>query len=71
MQELDPSLTDQPAIDRMVAEFQDLRELSADLEDQLAGLRMYSDVAELNAFGDPGTAGLGLEYSSALISALE
>ena len=51
MQELDPSLTDQQAIDRMVAEFQDSRELFAYLEDQLAGLRMYSDVAELNAFG--------------------
>ena len=51
MQELDPSLTDQQAIDRMVAEFQDSRELFAYLEDQLAGLRMYSDVTELNAFG--------------------
>ena len=73
MLELDPSLTDQQAIDRMVAEFQDLRDLSADLEDQLAGLRRYSDIAELNAWGDPGLygPGSGLRYSSALTRALE
>ena len=71
MLELDPTLTEQQALDRVVAEFDDLRELSADLEDQLAGLRTYSDVAELNALGDPGVAGLGLSYSSALTRALE
>ena len=71
MLELDPTLTEQQALDRVVAEFDDLRELSADLEDQLAGLRRYSDVAELNALGDPGVAGLGLSYSSALTRALE
>ena len=36
MLELDPTLTEQQALDRVVAEFDDLRELSADLEDQLA-----------------------------------
>ena len=71
MLELDPTLTEQQALDRVVAEFDDLRELSADLEDQLAGLRTYSDVAELNVLGDPGVAGLGLSYSSALTRALE
>ena len=71
MLELDPSLTEQQALDRLVVEFDDLRELSADLEDQLAGLRLYSDVAELNAFGDPGLAGLGLSYSSPLTRTLE
>ena len=73
MLELDPSLTEQQALDRLVAEFHDLRELSADLEDQLAGLRRYSDVAELNALGDPELVGpgSGLRYSNALTRALE
>ncbi len=73
MLELDPSLTEQQALNRVVAEFRDLRELSADLEDQIAGLRRYSDVAELNAWGDTGLVGpgSGLRYSSALTRALE
>jgi hypothetical protein len=73
MRELDPSLTRQQALERIVVEFQKLRELHADLEDQLAGVRRYRDVAELNALGDPGLVGpgSGLRYSTDLTRALE
>ena len=71
MRERDPDLTAQEALDRVVEELRELHERSADLEDQLTGLKTYSDVAELNVLGDPGTAGLGLRYSSALTRALE
>ena len=71
MRERDPGLTEQEALDRIGEEIRELRERSADLEDQLTGLKMYSDVAELNVLGDPGTAGSGLRYSSALTRALE
>ena len=71
MQERYPDLTGEEALDRVAEEIRDLHERSADLEDQLTGLKMYSDVAELNVLGDPGTAGSGLRYSSALTRALE
>ena len=64
MRERNPALTDQQALDGVIAEIRDL-------EDQLTGLKMYSDVAELNVLGDPGTAGSGLRYSSALTRALD
>ena len=71
MQARYPDLTGKEALDRVAEEIRELREGSADLEDQLTGLKMYSDVAELNVLGDPGTAGSGLRYSSALTRALE
>ena len=71
MQERYPDLTGEEALDRVAEEIRELSERSADFEDQLTGLKMYRDVAELNVLGDPGTAGSGLRYSSALTRALE
>ena len=71
MRERDPGLTELEALDRLAEELRELHKRSASLEDQLTGLKMYRDVAELNVLGDPGTAGSGLRYSSALTRALK
>ena len=71
MRERDPDLARDEALDRVAREMRELRGRSANLEDQLDGLRVYGDVARLNVFGDPGIAGAGLSYSSALTRALQ
>ena len=71
MRERDPSLTIEEALALVAEEFRKLHERAADLEDQLGGLRLYSDVAELNIFGKPGVYGDGLTYSSPLAQAME
>ena len=71
MREQDPGLTEQEALDRIGEELRELRERSVDLEDQLTGLRMYSDVAELDIFGVSGLAGNGLSWTSPLSQAIE
>lgn len=73
MRERDPGLTEQEALDRLAEELRQLQKRSGSLENQLNGLRTYSDVARLNALGKPGTfgPGSGLRYSSALTRALE
>ena len=73
MRERDPSLTQQEALARIVEELRELRERSADLEDQLTGLKSYGDMARLNPAGLTGIArpGSGLSESSDLSRALE
>ena len=69
----DPSLTQQEALARIVEELRELRERSADHEDQLTGLKSYGDMARLNPAGLTGIArpGSGLSESSDLSRALE
>ncbi len=71
--ERDPSLTQQEALARIVEELRELRERSADHEDQLTGLKSYGDMARLNPAGLTGIArpGSGLSESSDLSRALE
>ena len=73
MRERDPSLTQQEALARIVEELRELRERSADHEDQLTGLKSYGDMARLNPAGLTGIArpGSGLSESSDLSRALE
>ena len=71
VREQDPGLTEQEALDRVVEELRELRERSADLEDQLTGLQMYGDVSELDVLGTPDIAGEGLSWTSPLSQALE
>ena len=73
MRERDPSLTQQEALARIFEELRELRERSADLEDQLTGLKSYGDMARLNPAGLTGIArpGSGLSESSDLSRALE
>ena len=73
MRERDPSLTQQEALARIVGELRELRERSADHEDQLTGLKSYGDMAQLGPAGLTGIAhhDSGLSESSDLSRALE
>ena len=65
MRERNPALTDQQALDGVIAEIRDL-------EDQLTGLRMYRDVAELDVMGDSRLiGGRVVTNDSPLVRALE
>lgn len=73
MRERDPSLTAEEALDLVAEELRDLRDRSADLEDQISGIQMYSEVAELNVLGEhklaEGRNGIG--WNSPLFQAME
>ena len=73
MRERDPSLTAEEALDLVAEELRELRERSADLEDQISGIQMYSEVAELNVLGEhqmaEGHNGIG--WNSPLFQAME
>ena len=70
MREREPWVTVVEAIDRVIEELRELHERSADLEEQLTGLRMYGEVARLDVLGLTGLGGKGLrettEWSLAL-----
>ena len=66
-----PRLTEQQALTQISAEVRSLREETVELEDQITGLKRYSDVAELNARGVRGIAGPGLTESSPISRALQ
>ena len=73
MRERDPSLTAEEALALVTEELRELRERSTDLEDQLSGIKMYSEVAKLNVLGEhqmaEGRNGLG--WNSPLFQAME
>ena len=73
MRERDPSLTQQAALAGIVEELRELRERSADHENQLTGLKSYGDMASLDPAGLTGKArpGSGLSEAGDLSRALE
>ena len=66
-----PGLTEQEALDRVADELRGLRERSTDLEDQLAGLMTYRDVAELDVSGVHRLAGSGIGWNGEVARDLE
>ena len=73
VREQNPDITAQDALAIVAEELERLRARSDDLEDQLSGLMLYRDVAELNFLGLRGLAGpgSGLRESSDLSRAME
>lgn len=67
MRESDPSLTIEEALDRVAEELRETR-------DQISGIRMYGDVADLNALGKHkwvASEGSGLAWNTPLTQAME
>ena len=71
--ERDPGLTEQEALSEISTEVRTLREKTSELERELEGVKRYSNVAELNAFGLSGKirAGSGLKETSVISLTLE
>ena len=67
-----PNLPEREALELVVEELRELRARSAELEDQLTGLRLYSDVAKRDVLGypDPYEAKSVISYSDDLTLAL-
>ena len=68
-----PNLPEREALELVVEELRELRGRSAELEDQLTGLRLYSDVSKRDILGypDPYKAKSVISYSDDLTRALE
>ena len=69
--ERNPGLTEHEALNEVIEELLTLRERTSGLALELQGLKRYSSVAELDAFGLSGMAGLGLKETSAISRVLE
>ena len=73
LRERNPGLTEEEALDLLAEELRELYERTAGLEDQLTGLRLYSDVSTRDVLGypDPYKAKSVISYSDDLTRALE
>ena len=70
--EVDPNLTEQAALKRLISEIRALRDKTSDLSRDLIGFRQFSNVAELNAYGQGKLrGGDGVIITTALSKVLE